>query len=53
MQKTQHKPEPIKQHKSDEMADALRGMVTAAEINGGRDNPEVVTARELLAKNDK
>ena len=53
MQKTQHKPEPIKQHKPEPMADALRAMVTAAEINGGRDSPEVVAARELLAKHDQ
>jgi hypothetical protein len=43
-----HKPEPI-----DDMADALRNMVIAAETNGGRDHPEVVAARELLAKHEK
>lgn len=52
MLKKQHKPEP-KSEPANPMADALRNMVIAAEINGGRDNPEVVAARELLAKHDK
>jgi hypothetical protein len=55
MQK-KHKPEPITKARIqpvDEMADALCGMVTAAETNGGRDSPEVVAAREVLAKHEK
>ena len=34
----------------DELSAALQGMVTAAEASGGRDNPEVGLARQVLAK---
>lgn len=56
VQKTQPKAKPKPKPKSEPanpMADALHNMVIAAEINGGRDNPEVVAARELLAKHEK
>lgn len=36
----------------DEMADALRALVVSHETDGGRDRPEVVKAREVLAKHD-
>jgi hypothetical protein len=37
----------------DELAGALRGLVTVAEANGQRDHPAVVQAHELLAKHGK
>lgn len=37
----------------EELADALRGMVTAAEEAGGRDRPDVVHAQSVLAKLEK
>ena len=37
----------------DELAEALRGLVTTAEAMGGRDNPAVAQAHELLRKHGK
>ena len=37
----------------EELTDALRGMVVAAETAGGRDRPEVVHAQTVLAKIEK
>ena len=37
----------------EEMADALRGMVSSAVESGGRDRPEVVHAAAVLAKIEK
>jgi hypothetical protein len=34
----------------EELTDALRGMVVAAEAAGGRDRPEVAHANAVLAK---
>lgn len=46
-------PKPVEPKPADEFAEALLGMVTAAEKDGGRDKPEVVAARELLARHGK
>jgi len=47
------KRKPAKATPIDELCAALRSMVTAAETSGGRDNPEVASARGLLAKHGK
>jgi len=45
---------PAKPHPAtiDELANALRALVTLAETAGQRDHPEVGQAQEVLAKHD-
>ena len=44
-------PQPAQEGPTvEELTDALRGMVTSAEADGGRDRPDVVHAQSVLAK---
>lgn len=53
VEETWTEPEEPTAEPADDLAEALRGMVSAAEAAGGRDRPEVMLARDVLTKHGK